>query len=405
MGTLRTIETWPYGGHVDAPWDEDVDVDAFVKTARRVCDRYSAEVRDLSIPARLSLVRFFVHKSAVAEVSVEVNVDPTTDFEGGGILVPAGTADLTPQQRARLVLDSLHAGVLRLAEARGWDAHLLEAAEQQTLAAGLEFTWAGPWKAARHRRTRARPVFRLDDDGWGRVAIEVEDRATARCLGFTGALATWSSEEGFRRAARTLRWESPDAVSIEPRIEPFGDSDGPTIVDVGPDALSDRSPFEQQAGAVPDNPPYDVRAVGVGAQAPEQLPQIQFVGYARPKSLSRDYLRNVTPLLMRLEERPEWLAWWTASGVTFLELVADFDGPARAGSLLRVTGQRALAKLNRPAQTMKEGEAGVRQAHADVLALVLKIQDRFGLAEPPALPDADRLVDSHRRLTGSGDDR
>lgn len=41
MALLRLVDFWPATGFPASAWAEDPDVDAFVKSARRICERYS----------------------------------------------------------------------------------------------------------------------------------------------------------------------------------------------------------------------------------------------------------------------------------------------------------------------------------------------------------------------------
>lgn len=82
-------------------------------------------------------------------------------------------------------------------------------AREHALAKDLEFRWEGPWKRSPDRKHRARVVFRVDDDGWGRARIEVADGTTTRS---SSAFVCGNEVRLIRAIAKDLRWEGSDAV-------------------------------------------------------------------------------------------------------------------------------------------------------------------------------------------------
>jgi hypothetical protein len=91
----------------------------------------------------------------------------------GHLSVPSDFTLRTPQLSAQMLLEAVHGLVSRLAVARGWDPTVLEGCRQQALDNGLEYRWISDPKASPNRRHRARAIFRLPPDGYGRVRLEV----------------------------------------------------------------------------------------------------------------------------------------------------------------------------------------------------------------------------------------
>ncbi|WP_157368219.1 hypothetical protein [Alloactinosynnema sp. L-07] len=233
MAVLRTVEFWPKTGFPGGPWADTPDVDTFVKTARRVCERYSELLALGGVRSRTSSVRLFAHPdTARADVLGEVYVDPQSDGEFAVVSLPPGISVLAPQARAMLVLEVVHRCLLRLASARGWDPAVLDAAYRHTIESGLAFTWSSAWKASPGRCFRARATFRLADDGYGRVSVEIQERSGGTVVGHTSESLSFSTIEGFKRSAATLRWVGRSAVRIHPFVSPFGDSTGEIEHDV-----------------------------------------------------------------------------------------------------------------------------------------------------------------------------
>lgn len=77
---LKTVWFWPSGGGLVDP-----EEDAFVRTAGRVGEAYSAAIAKQRIASRHSEVRCFVsHDASVDSVQVHVHVDgPAEGFLGG----------------------------------------------------------------------------------------------------------------------------------------------------------------------------------------------------------------------------------------------------------------------------------------------------------------------------------
>lgn len=307
---------------------------------------------------------------------VDVHVDPT-DFESCVAHLPAGLAGLTPYARGHLVLDVVYGALLRLGQARGWDAAALEAARRHTVDHGLAFTWSSPWKANPGRALQARSVHRLDDDGYARVRVEVEERSTGRPLGATLEMIGFSTFEGIKRSAKTLHWAGPEAISIHPYIDLLGQSAGESRFGLGDlHAVNVDPPDIGELAALA------VTVRGYGAAAPEQQPAIVVVGGGPMNGVPRAYRDALDALLSTIES--EWTEWWSGAEPTLLEITYIF-GDVPKGVLVRVNGNWVTARIKRPTKSMATGRAAAQQAREDVRALMAKVATRLGLGAHPPL--------------------
>lgn len=212
---LRLVAFWPPMGFFERRWLDHADEDAFVRSARSVCELYTASVSAGEIAARHSEVRLFCRlDEGRSDVQVTAHIEPDQGFESGEAVIPPGIADLPAAARARLVLEVLHAATSRLAQARGWDQGALDRAYADTRAAGLRFRWTGPPKISPDRRNVSRPLFVLHDDGHGRVVIEVRRRADDQVVAVSATARAFSTAAGFKRSARTLRWRDKSTIEL-----------------------------------------------------------------------------------------------------------------------------------------------------------------------------------------------
>jgi len=127
-----------------------------------------------------------------------------------------------------------------------------------------------------------------------------------------------------------------------------------------------------------------VHVVGRGATAPEQPPEIRFVGGGPSNGVPRSYQQTLTNLLRQVADEPAWLQWWSAADRAILEIFYwyDVDG-------CRVTARRGrnklIAAIERPTSTMQRSPDPAALARQDVGELLAAIRHRMRLPEPPAL--------------------
>ncbi|WP_332642488.1 hypothetical protein [Aeromicrobium sp.] len=261
MAVFRWIEFWPSGGREDRPWTDDPATDALVKSACRVSQAYSDALRDEHFEGPCSSLRFSSHPHDDDAVQLQVSTARHADWEHGIVFVPEVVAELSADDRARLVLDLIHEAVVELAPHRGWSLEQVERVRARVLAQDLEFPWASPWKASSDRSMTARVVFRVADDGLGRAMIEVRERTSGDLVARSAPALAYNALTNFRASARTLRWVngivqfiprpgSPHgevSVSLDPALPeihsepPVGHADVTTAVVTSPEIV--RAPY------------------------------------------------------------------------------------------------------------------------------------------------------------------
>ncbi|UQU62559.1 hypothetical protein COUCH_26460 [Couchioplanes caeruleus] len=365
MAVLRTVEFWPQTGFVNAPWIEDPDEDAFVRSARGIGELYSEGIRPARVQARHSQLRLhcFAHEPGRTDVEVTVFTEPTDGFEMAGVHLPDGVAALPATARAALVLDVMHAAALRVAEARGWDPQPFEAARAHVAARDLRFRWAGPAKTAPGRQYTARPVFAITDDGLGRGVVEIRRVADGTLVSCSAEMVTAGAETVFRRAAATLHWQGSTTVRID-------SEDGLCITEVV------------------TLPRLNVR--GEGANAPESTPRIVVVGGSSDAAVPDTYDTALHLLLNELSA-PQWLTWWSVAPDDVLEVWYDFvvEHPARISA--RRAGNKLRVRIERPVTDILAAADHVMLARTDVENMLATVRRRTDLGACPELPGLEPL--------------
>ncbi|WP_213006799.1 hypothetical protein [Paractinoplanes toevensis] len=388
MSTLRLIWVQPAMGFPDRPWAEHPDEDAFARSANSVFELYSEAVRPAKIQNRHSELRIVAwHDIERDDALVTVHPELTEGFEMGVASLPPGIAELTPQARAELVLEVVHAAATRLGRDRGWDQAALDAARAHALAAGLHYRWTGPTRTSPDRRHVAEPTYAIYPDGYGRVVVHIRRRADRSVVAVSPLAATG----GFTRAFDCeLRWRSKTVVEFMATSGLAIDRTGATVR--GPDRpgrirvdLDDPGTFGDPAGLPPVE--YDSEAATVPrveVRTPADLgPRIEFIGGGGMDEVPRAYSDPIHHLLGRLEG-PEWQAWWSDAAHPVLQIDYDFYANT-AGISVRRAGNDLRATLRRPAATLVSAPDLVELAHADVAALLTTVRRRTGLGEHPPL--------------------
>lgn len=284
MARFRTVEVYPYGGHADAPWTPDAETDAFARTARRVCEAYSRALALQDLHGKNSTLLLQLDTTPELDhVHVLVHTDYWEGHAHAGVSLPTGIATLTPQARARLVLDVVHGPCLRLAQARSMDATRLDHVRDAVLADGLRFVWTSSTKTSPDRRHLAQAHFELADDGFGRARILVRRRTDGQLVAVSDEQLAYSSSEGFARAAKTLRWQGSRRLKLTPYSDWLGRTRNSMLVVLpGPSPTSEAAagvaeptpmvmPVLMPAVEAAADDPYRPRVVveGRGADAPE----------------------------------------------------------------------------------------------------------------------------------------
>ena len=195
--------------------------DAFIRSSRSVTWLYTEALQDIEAHGDRAELRLFIRDVSSEGDDLDVHVWPQRPHDLPGefahFSLPAGAQDLDADGRARLVLDAVHAAVLRLAELRGWEPTQFEKCRQHVLEHDFVYRWAGPWKSAPDRRHRARAAFVLGpEDGFGRVRLEIAERGSDEPVASSAEAVAYSTQPGFERAAKSLRWNGCAEVGMQP---------------------------------------------------------------------------------------------------------------------------------------------------------------------------------------------
>ncbi|AEV85222.1 hypothetical protein ACWT_4202 [Actinoplanes sp. SE50] len=382
MSYLRMVGFWPPAGFPDRPWLEHPDEDAFVRSARSVCELYSEAVAQAAIPARHSELRLFCRLDrSRADVVVTVYPEVREGFETAAAAIPPTVAALPATDRARLVLDVVHAAATRLAHDRGGNCDALARAYDHALAAGLRFRWTGPAKTSPDRRHTARPVFVLHDDGYGRVIIEARRRVDGQVVAASASALAFSTSAGFRRAARTLRWTDANTMEIKPWIGLLGEEQGVLRLDLtNPGSSGTAEPDESAAGTTDGS----VTRPAITVLTPDDLgARVEVIGGGPMNGIPAGYETTLHALLEQLCT-PPWQAWWAAGTQGVLEIRYDFAAAATAISI-RHAHHRWRATIRRPASTLAQATDPAGLARDDVRSMLSAMRRRTGLGEHPSL--------------------
>ena len=229
MPRFSDIEIYPPQGHHDQLWGSpgsptDEVENAVLRSACPVAALYSEALAPLGVPGLRSALRVSVSSYAShmtqEHVSVKVLAQKLRDVpaEFAAAHFPRSAGWLSARERARLVLDGVHAAVLELARIRGMDPLQFDVCHEHVIASNFVFTAESAWKTSPDRRHQARVRLILTpDDGFGRVRLEVRPRSTS-----SSDPEVWCSAEmvgpglprPFTREAKSLRWLCPTEVAI-----------------------------------------------------------------------------------------------------------------------------------------------------------------------------------------------
>lgn len=399
MARFSFVMVWPPTGLPDRPWsdDKDPEEEAFVRTARSVTELYSQGLAPLGIQGRCSELRFFVsHDPGATAVEVPVFTDPPEGFEAARAELPTGVATLPTRERQELVLEVVHGAVLRLARARRWDPVLLDAAHRYVVDAAFEFRWDGPWKSSPDRRHRARARYRLTDSGYGRAWIQVVDRDDQVVAESTDALA-FSTSEGFKRSARTLRWDGSAAVHLIPysglarsavnglvRLEHDGEGWTSYADDgVNADSRAASQSVEPPTTGAGARPSVIVRADG--PDEPESPTRVVFIGGGPTNDVPAGYLHRLRELLGTRLAGEEGQSWWLDAGIKELQVTYYLE-PDKPRIRTRLYRNVLSAEIQRNGPGLNYVPDPATMADLDVESLVAAVRKRTGLGPHPMLP-------------------
>jgi hypothetical protein len=261
MSKLGYVWFWPDAGHRGEPWAESAAEDAFLRTSRRVTERYSEALDGLGLQALRWSQKISV--SSAGEFSEKLSSRVVVDLHHlprrehvARAYVPPEVVEMTPQSRARLVLEVVDAAVQCIGARRGWPAPALEHVLQHALDHDLEFEMKGPWTLNPTHDRRIRPVARIADDGWSDLSFEVADEASGDSLGFTRVVRSPANAlSKFQDTVKELRWADPTTVE---RRDGWTVQSGTTWGDFESFDIEELRPWPLTIGPVPPQSPLTV---------------------------------------------------------------------------------------------------------------------------------------------------
>ena len=225
----RRVSAYAEVAGADELLDASVPCDRFAQLGTAVTALYTESIRSCNEPllSRSGTVAIFsteqppLHPVGVADGDLQ-------SFHTVHVPVDGHLVEMPTFEAKQEVLARIHAGLCDLAHALDWPREPLQAAYQYCLERRLTYQWDGPAKFSPDRRHRAVPRFALTDEGCGRAVIEVRDQS-GQTISSTGPLPAFPTIEGFRRAAKTLRWRDASTVSLvsyvrNPRDPSFADT-------------------------------------------------------------------------------------------------------------------------------------------------------------------------------------
>lgn len=388
---LRQVYPYPATGWTHVLIDDDEVIDAAVRGCRSVAELYSEALANRSLPNGVSELRlFFRHVPNLSEVRATVQVDPVREgFETAYVRVPTAFLDCAPQVRAGILLEVIDGVVRRLAPARGWSADELDACRDHVLEADLEYRWVSAPKASPDRRHTARAVFRLLPDGWGRVCLQIRRRDDGSLVAESPEAVAVGTDPGFRRAARSLRWQGSGEVSLVPfdwvpahrgGLVRMRDVAGAWVSEV-----EEFAPVLPVPAGDPAARPLSVWVGGEGRHAPEARDRIVFVGGGPIQTARTEAFQTAFSAEMVRFCSVAGQHWWGAAGLGDLRIRLSYEC-AQPRVRLR-QGDRLLAVfVDRPEATLADAdpESLARRVAEDVVDAVRR---RTGLGPHPGFPE------------------
>ena len=209
MPKLKLIEVWPQAGFFDRSWAERPEIggrrtDAFVRSARAPSDALSQLTRErpIVLPYAATL-QLLTREHDSEDVAVEIWEDTFDGPEGGRISLPPGLEDLNALSRRELAGETLLVALGQLLDLRGAAADDFDHIRDEFRRNDYAYRAEGPWKSSPNRRTKARLRFSLEDDGFGRIAVEFSGPDGTKTV---NDLLGATTSESFGRAIRSTRW-------------------------------------------------------------------------------------------------------------------------------------------------------------------------------------------------------
>ena len=227
MARFARVDLYPFTGFTDDLWDSlehppgDPLRDAVLRAAPAVTALYAEALAHVDVTGpRAWLLISLTHGRTDRVIELAIwSAEPDDGPERGFVTLCPEVGRLDARGRAHLVLDVVHAGVVTLASARGWDPRLFDACRQHVVDRDFTYRWTSPWKSSPDRRHQARAAYTLGEpDGFGRVRLEVRRRGEGDSCEASPPAIAYCHAPRFARSAATLAWDGSDQVGLDPFV-------------------------------------------------------------------------------------------------------------------------------------------------------------------------------------------
>lgn len=376
MARLTKVWIWPAEGKATKPWDEEPEIDSFLKTSRRVSEAFRQALERHNIRARDSEIEIMLDDVGDADIVVQaVERGVERGPESATITVSRGFHRLDEYTRAFYVADALHAIATRLGTVHGWHLAAIDSAMDAVRVEDYSFEWVGPWKANAEGTAKVRVRARLLDDGFGRVRFEFERADAATPAISTIELVSGTTRGDFKRISKSVAWSGESTITARGLGRGFAAS-----ADSG--EVRTLSPAKQPLANFAE-PDFALPLPRIVVQDP---PPISFtIGGGPVNKVPKKYVAQLDDLFSHLCDDEGWVAWWLQFGVAEVELEYDFD-VKEAGTKISVTEDRLTATVLRPAKSVAKGLEGIAMARSDVMAMLDALRAHTGRETHPPLP-------------------
>lgn len=212
MARFREIYAYPYAGWWEKPWstakevtDAVRDLDAAARSARRVTESVSQALRELGVEAYRGQVMLTLRIVDGEQNSLDL-VDKPSDMSFGFLGLPTGIHRLPPAERVLLLGEPVIEAAQALGRLSGWDADAVDQAMEAVRDGGFRARAEGPWKTTRDGRKRVRLRGEIADDGYLRMAAEIDDLTAEAAPRLSEEIVGWTWLENVARAAKGMRF-------------------------------------------------------------------------------------------------------------------------------------------------------------------------------------------------------
>jgi hypothetical protein len=376
VARLTRVWIWPDTGKPHKPWDEEPELDSFLRTSRRVAEAFRTELEREQIDVRDRRIELYLD-AELGEATIRVRVDEygvTEGTESGSVTLSRGFHTLDPYTRAFYVADVLHAATRRLGEIHDWDLEAIDRAMDRVRAADYSAEWTSGWRPSASGEIAARLHAEFADDGFARVSIQIADAGHAEPRITSVAVPIGTRRRDLVRLFRRVGWDGDFAVSTRLRKRVL-------TLDALTGELGDSAPIAPR----PNDEPID-RDLPLPHLVVEAAPPIAFtIGGGPMNKVPEPYSDELDRLFGILATELEWVAWWMQAGIPLIELEYDFE-PKTYSTTVSISGDILNATIARPRKSIPADLDGVDLARADVATLLDEVRLRTGLVAHPRLP-------------------